>query len=377
MPTKEVTEPPSATEAFERTDEAAVLTQAAVLLILGLQLRGNAATQVEDMLPAEDVSVLQIPPLAPLGGRIDSQRVRIFLASRFATSVAAPIPEGEDVTWRRDVFAELAKEHVRQPAANSATNLMEACLRHPHEIVRVAAAAAYYDWSSERPKLTVILEQGTRSADLLTRELAATALAQVNPNDARLSDFQRSSGRAAGASGGHTAMLVHGTFALGALWWQPGGDFHSYLLQQIRSDLYNNNDRFVWSGGYSTDARALAADDLVRWVSSHKEEGLDLFTHSHGGSVAMLSTNKGLKIGELVLLSCPVHFPKYLPDFNRVRKIVSIRVRLDLIILADRGGQKFRHPKIRENILPIWFDHRATHDPDVWKNSTYHIPAML
>lgn len=376
MPDTDLTEPPSIDEAFERTDRTAVFTQAAALLILGLQLRGDTTT-LQDGLPEEDLSVLRIPPVSRLGGRIDSQRTRIFLASRFRTSVAAPIPEGEDVTWRPDIFAELAKDHVREPTPFSATNLMEACLRHPHEIVRVAAAAAYHDWSSEPPRLTVILEQGTRSADLLVRELAATALAKVNPNDARLSDFQKSSGRVAGASGGHTAMLVHGTFALGALWWQPGGDFHSYLLREIRTDLYNKNDRFAWSGGYSSDARALAADDLLRWVSSHNEQGLDLFTHSHGGSVAMLATTKGLQIGELVLLSCPVHIPKYLPDFSRVRKIVSIRVRLDLVILADRGGQRFKHPKIEENILPIWFDHTVTHNPDVWKNSTYQIPAML
>jgi hypothetical protein len=383
MPTTEVTEPPSAREAFERTDQAAVLTQAAVLLILGLQLRGTATTQfqdvVPDILPEDDLAVLQIPPLSPLGGRIDSQRARIFLASRFGTSVAAPFPEGEDVTWRSDIFAELARDHLRQPTANSATNLMEACLRHPHEIVRVAAAAAYHDWSSERPKLTTILEEGTRSADLSVRQLAATALAQVHPDNARLRDLTRSAGRAAGAAGAasHTAMLVHGTFALGATWWQPGGHFHSYLLQVLRPDLYKNYDRFSWSGAYGPDARELGADDLLIWVNNHNEQGLDLFTHSHGGNLAMLATTKGLQIGELVLLSCPVHVPKYLPDFNRVGKVVSIRVRLDLIILADRGGQRFKHPKIQENILPIWFSHAVTHKPEVWKNNTYAIPAML
>jgi hypothetical protein len=383
MPTPEVTEPPSAQEAFERTDQTAVLTQAAALLILGLQLRGNATTQLkgvlQDTLPADDLAVLRIPPLSPLGGRINSQSVRISLASRFGTSVAAPIPEGDDVTWRSEIFAELARDHLRQPTANSATNLMEACLRHPHEIVRVAAAAAYHDWSSERPRLTVILEQGTRSADLLVRQLAATALAQVYPDNARLSDLTRSAGRAAGAAGAasHTAMLVHGTWALGASWWQMGGDFHSYLLQELRPDLYSGNKRFAWSGGYSDAARALGADDLLTWVNTYDEQGLDLFTHSHGGSLAMLASKKGVQIGTLVLLSCPVHVPKYQPDFSRVGTVVSIRVRLDLVILADRGGQKFRHSSIRENVLPIWFDHTATHNPNVWKNSTYQIPAML
>jgi pimeloyl-ACP methyl ester carboxylesterase len=256
---------------------------------------------------------------------------------------------------------------------------MEACLRHPHELVRVAAAAAYHDRSSEPENLTAILEQGTRSVDLLIRQLAATALAQVTPDNARLRDLQRSSGRVAGAAGAgsHTAMIVHGTWALGATWWQPGGDFHSHVLHELRPDLYNGDKRFAWSGGYSDAARALGADDLLTWVNTHNEQGLDLFTHSHGGSLAMLASNRGLQIGELVLLSCPVHIPKYQPDFSRVQKVVSIRVHLDLIILADRGGQRFNHPNIEENVLPIWFDHTATHSPDVWKNNTYQIPAML
>ena len=58
----------------------------------------------------------------------------------------------------------------------------------------------------------------------------------------------------------------------------------------------------------------------------------------------------------------PVHVPKYLPNFSQVSKVVSIRVRADLVILADRGGQRF-HPKITEHVLPIWFDHSAPHDP--------------
>lgn len=377
MPSRLVTEPPPIEEAFDRADGAAALSQAAALLILGLQLRGRLSIQSEDVLPTDDISVLRIPPLSPLGGRIDSQRIRILLASRFGTSAAARIPEGDDVTWRPDIFGELAREHVQQSTPASATNLMEACLRHPYEIVRVAAAIGYHDWSSERARLETILRDGTRSADLLVRQLAATGLAQVNPNDARLNDFEQRSGRVAGASGGHTAMLIHGTFALGALWWQPGGDSHSYLLKELRPDLYSNPDRFAWSGGYSVGARALAADDLIRWVNNHNEQGLDLFTHSHGGSVAMLSTNHGLQLGELVLLSCPVHLAEYQPNFSCVRKVVSIRVRLDLVILADRGGQRFKDPRIEENVLPLWFDHTATHNPEVWQNNTYNIPAML
>jgi hypothetical protein len=156
--------------------------------------------------------------------------VRESLASRYGTSVGGAIPPGEDVTWRRDIFENLASLHLNNPTSSTAINLMEASLRHPHELVRVAAAAAYYERSSDRGKLTEILEQGTRSIDLLVRQLAATALAQVSPSHPRLSDLQESSGRAAGAAGSaHTAMLIHGTFALGASWWRPGGCAFSIL----------------------------------------------------------------------------------------------------------------------------------------------------
>jgi hypothetical protein len=376
---EEVTRPPLGREAFGRTDDAAVLTQAALLLVIGLQLRGGSVRgdPLEDTLPEEDLATLGIPPVPSTQGRIDSQRVRIFLARRYGVSVGGGGGTELDAVWRRDIFADLASIYFRDPSAGAADNLMEACLRHPHELIRVCAAAAYHERSSERDRVASILEQGTLSFDLLVRDVAATALAQVAPDNARLNDLQTLYRRATGAAGADTSMLVPGTWALGATWWQPGGDFHSYLIQTLRPDLYNQVDRFAWSGGYSDDARSLGADDLVKWVNVHKEQGLDLFTHSHGGNIAMLASNRGLRLGELVLLSCPVHFMKYRPDFGQVAKLVSIRVRLDLVILADRGGQRFRDSRVKENVLPIWFDHTETHNPEVWQNSTYGIPAML
>jgi hypothetical protein len=89
----------------------------------------------------------------------------------------------------------------------------------------------------------------------------------------------------------------------------------------------------------------------------------------------MLASNSGLDIGKLVLLSCPAHPQKYMPDFQHVGKVVSVRVHLDLVILVDGGGQRFAHPRISENVLPVWFHHSATHDPDVWRK--HDIPAKL
>jgi hypothetical protein len=170
-------------------------------------------------------------------------------------------------------------------------------------------------------------------------------------------------------------MLVHGTFARTHEWWQPGGSFHGYLKNGARPDLYDASDRFDWSGGYSDAARDIGAHDLREWVEQRTLAGLDLLGHSHGANVTMQATKFGLNAGKLFLLSCPVHVHKYMPDFSRTTGVVSIRVHLDLVILADRGGQLFRHPQIEENVLPIWFDHGATHDPEVWQQ--HNVDALL
>jgi hypothetical protein len=260
------------------------------------------------------------------------------------------------------------KSHV------TAASLMEACLRHPHALVRAAAALSYFGLTSEPSRLIGILEDCAQSDDDLVRAVAATGLARLAPESPRLAELSRRTTQVTRGSSAHTSLLVHGTWAANEQWWKPGGNFHSYLLNGIRPDLYAGADAFSWSGIYSEAARAIAAIELQGWLAGHGIQNPYLLTHSHGGSVAMLATQNGLNTGPLVLLSCPVH-PIYMPDFTRTGPVVSIRVKLDLVILADGGGQKFNDPRIREKILPIWFDHSATHDPAVWQR--YNLPSVI
>jgi hypothetical protein len=389
MPFQEVTQPVGGPDCFARSDDAAILTQAATLLALGVRIRGDverlrsqATTKgalppdLPDILPDEIVSALKLPPLNAVSGRVDSAGIRASLLNRYKTALPGITFLDKLLPVHLETFADIAQRQFREASASTFFELAEACLRHPQELVRVCAAASYTQNSSEPENLIEILAAGTRSEEPLVRDVAATALAKERPEHPALDPLRRRDRGAAAAGAGDTTMIIHGTFAANSTWWQPGGDFHSYILQSVRSDLYNKPDRFGWSGVYSDAARAQGAQDLVTWVNNHNEQGLDLITHSHGGNVAMLATHQGLTIGELVLLSCPVHFPKYAPDFSKItKKAVSIRVHADLVILADLGGQKFNVPQIKENILPIWFNHSASHDLNVWKK--YNVPAMI
>jgi hypothetical protein len=388
VPGPPVTQPIPGPAAFHETGHAAWQSQAAVLLILGLQLRGDdvALTArsrasrsggggVVAAIPADDAAEFPVPRVRPTGERFAPESVQAALVQRYGAAIREGADRPGEPGRPLTALADLAERLYRRPTPSGAAQLLEVCLGHPVELVRVAAAASYFEASTGPRRLIAALEDGTHDDDELTRVVAATALARIAPAHPRLRELTQDDADAATSEPAHTSLLVHGTFARDNAWWQPGGDFHRYLLTDVRPDLYKAPDRFDWSGGYSDAARAIGATDLEAWVANHDLDGLDLFTHSHGGSVAMLASQGGLRIGELVLLSCPVRVPKYLPAFGRVGRAVSIRVRLDLVILADGGGQRFREPNIEEHVLPIWFDHFATHAEQVWKG--YNVPAMV
>ena len=378
MPYEEVSEPIPSREAFRRFDSAAMQSQAAFLLLLGIQAGSDSEAaqekQLSDILSEEDREKFPFPPF------LLSPR-EIFAGENIRTSLTGHLPRGE--SWEKipseykpKIIPYLIDNFYERQTRLAAAELMEACLFHQDPLVRVAAAVSHVELSSEWGHPISILEQGTYEEDSLVRDVAATALARIIPNHPRLVEL--AAPVLVGKSGepSHTSLLVHGTWARSSPWWQPGGNFHSYLRNNVRSDLYNNGqDIFSWSGGYSHVAYQLGSQDLINWVNTHQIAGLNhLFTHSHGGSVAMLASQGGLAIDKLILLSCPVH-GQYMPDFNGVRSVSSMHVRFDLVILADRGGQKYNHPQIQEHVLPVWFKHSATHDPGVWQE--HNIPSLL
>lgn len=373
-----VEEPIAGERAFQEDGFAANQSRAAILLLLGRQgraMRVSAADRVAES-PTEpewlaEGRSLQVPILRATGDLVPRSQaqaeLRRILGKERAGSSAGRLTG--------DRLASLFGRLRADPSRSNASLLFEAALWHADMLTRVCAACSYAGLGKPVESLLSVLREGVASEDSLVRSISAVALSQFAPRSRVLKPHRGIPSALEGAVSEARALLVHGTWARQEPWWQPGGDFHSHVRQHVRGGLYSSNDRFEWSGLYSHAERTRAADDLSAWVASRSLSGLDVLGHSHGANVAMLATKRGLMAGTLVLLSCPVHESKYLPDFKRAARVVSLQVRLDLVILLDGGGQSFHSPQVEEYKLPIWFKHPATHDPAVW--TSYDVKRLL
>lgn len=362
--------------AFARIGEDTTPSQAAVLLSLGKQLRGGdaplqaraAALRRKGFVAAEPEKDFPVPKLRGVEGPIPYDESRARLKRLHGYVPRARAVAAADEGRYTDAYRDCAQRLFDKPVAANAADLLALCLDHPKALARIAAAIASMPLTSRPAENLKVLVQGVKSEDELERELAATGLARYAPAHPALRPFARVKSAPRVRKPRETLMLVHGTWATDQPWYQPGGDFHTFV-KGLRNDLYDRPDFFRWSGGWNDCARDAGAASLKQWVESRNEQGLDLMGHSHGGNVILKATMLGLRIGKAILLSCPVHVDKYFPNFaNLTTPVRSVRVHADLVILADGGGQRFRHPDIRETVLPIWFDHSASHDPQVWRN---------
>ena len=381
-----VTEPVALLAAFTaEPDSRAVQTQAAFLFVVANLLR--RPTQAEcikqphmDMAPPEDLAVLGVP--STIYGLETAWPKRYSLRELQEELRQRGFASAEGLSVRSDPglageLRALAGELLAKPERRAAALLAVHSLQHPDPLVRVAAAVAVAESVKHGRELAVErLRSHAREGDPLVRLVAATGLARLAPTDPVLEELAAASPGPSGREPIHSSTIVHGTWAARGDWWQPQGDFHGYLLADVVPDLYAGDDPFGWSGAWRMSARRKAAKSLRDWAAGHEASCLNLFAHSHGANLAMLATRRGLEIGRFVLLSCPVHWTKYKPKLGSMRSALSIRSHLDLVILADAGGQRF--PKgsgITEHVLPIWFSHSASHDLEVWK--AHHLQQEL
>ena len=263
-------------------------------------------------------------------------------------------------------MTKVAREVYRRPSLEAAAALFEAAMTSPHPLVAVAAAAGARETTRLRPKIRKTLEQAARSKDRLVSRLALAAISHIGPMES-IADKkvikQPKSRRRRRKS--NTAVVTHGTFAANGTWYRPGGDFYD-ALKKKRPDLDLHDRSFRWTGAYSDKARRADAEFLQHWVSDQGLSTPDFFAHSHGGTVAHLATKRGVQFDRLVLMGWPVH-TKWYPDFTKVKRIIDIRVRLDLVVLLDGGAQRFRSKDFKiEEHRNGWFDHSSTHESAYW-----------
>jgi hypothetical protein len=348
-------------EAFEQRDREAQLSQAAFLLAIGAAVSGQA-----DRVPR--ATPLDLPPLGTL---LSAQKLSLSRAMRGVDLGMTEHLQQLDLEIPSEACVPLAREVVDHPTPDAAAALVETSLHSPHLLVRTAAAVAALDTTGPRPDLIARLAEGAQSRDELTRDLARTGLGRAAPDHEVLRHLV---GQPAPLTGRDrrscTAVVTHGTFAARTTWWQPGGRFPTWL-DTLEPPLHVHDQSFRWSGLYLDIARQRAADEMVAWVADQELDTPDLFAHSHGGTVGNLATQRGLELDRLVLLSWPVH-GVWNPAWQRMRRVIDIRVRFDLVIIADRGGQHIRPPTAHRDRVTShvhgWFDHSATHDPAYWEH---------
>jgi hypothetical protein len=99
MPFAYVRQPVSGPESFTRSDDAATLSQAAVLLAIGSQLRGDTQRLRSafsgivpgvEALPEEERAILGLPPMEPVTGRVETVGIRELLFSRYKLESFSP-----------------------------------------------------------------------------------------------------------------------------------------------------------------------------------------------------------------------------------------------------------------------------------------------
>jgi len=346
---------------------AALMLGLGAVLCIGNRSEACSERQPDELLPPEDLDLLGIPKRIYELINQDAERYATDdLNNRLIQLMGVDKLPGSD-----DPEAQLELELLAISRLSDGWRRLDAALTlysglgDPDPLVRTAAACSLQEVlkSEELPTLsTPLLARATVTEDDLLLAVAATCLARIDPEHEalhRLSGPSKSEDPAAPLNSG---LIVHGTWAQNGNWWPPGGEFHSYLATWVQ-DLYSEpTDAFNWSGRWRHSKRVEAAGELHNWTQLHGGNVIFLASHGVDGLPPMT-------FGRAVLLSVPVHRDRYWPNFGSFQSLVAVRVRLDLVVLADLGGQKFDHPQIDDIELDLWFDHGASHDSDVWKNN--------
>jgi len=371
---------------------SADLTVAARALMLGAALHSPAAV---DTL-ARDLTAIGMHDLPPPVGGVRGYRALIADSStrlreygRLGNEVeqfeqfperpvhprtGVPVPIGlwreaaagdpvAAVAWLR--ATQMAERDVRQVGAASALDPVSGSQSRVSTILRDdgipevgVARRILNEYSSS------IAPSGS-AASVIAREIATAAVGETE------SDYFSVEPRNPDVPGGPTehpfasiSTIIHGTMAYAGSWWTPHGDFHRYIRESVTPDLYSGGRYYSWSGNYSKHHREVAATRLYDWSGPYLHRINTVYAHSYGGVIALRALGLGLRIDDLVLLSTPNDEVE--TDISQVGRITSLRIHMDLVLLAARRRQSFDLP-VAEHYLPRWFtSHSDSHETSIW-----------
>ncbi|ODT09592.1 MAG: hypothetical protein ABS61_12345 [Microbacterium sp. SCN 70-18] len=243
--------------------------------------------------------------------------------------------------------------------------LLAGRLRDTTPVETAAAAVALHAMMPDHPGAVAALARLVRSADPLARAIAQTAAPAAPPAPPPPAPPAPTRSRAA------VSTTVHGTFAMlgdtGSRWYIPGAPLHDHLEARVGRNLYDGPGFFTWSGQYSDSARRAAGDALVAWTSAATDAGtLDVvYAHSHGGTVALNAASVGQRIRVLVLMHAPA-VERMPGEWATIRcavdRVIVLRTRFDLVVLADTLASRLRPPRSRTTFAQTDLPHELV-DP--------------
>lgn len=287
----------------------------------------------------------------------------------------------------RKKFAAQAMDDARdQTVDDAAVRQLAVGMLDSDPIARCCAAYGYWQATGSKAAIPV-LQCATNSDDENERTIAAHCLAKTDIRRVKhlqgTEEDDQPNTPILPLSSSMT-VIIHGTFAKDQDWYKPGGDFHSYIKQDVYPDVYSGSDFYFWSGRYSLSDNGLrqiwtkAASKLVSWINSHPTQKLRLIAHSHGNNVVNIASNQ-IQACSLIQLSPPVRAWN-LPEMSNVSssRLFNIHSTVDLVVKIDGGAQNYKGTVVaaNEKIKKIArFGHSDSHDGNKWRKK--QVPRIV
>ncbi|MFT3944598.1 MAG: hypothetical protein QM705_12370 [Ancrocorticia sp.] len=397
--------PPCGIEAFRDNSRDSEESRAAQLIAMAVYAFGTEEQRLDIGPDADELGVPKIHRLGP---------------SILAEAVPATQQELDNLTF--DIIPELGNEvhalgfqesggdrvdvrmklwdEVREKGSTPHLLALLNFEQHsPEELSRTAAAAALEaaglpHYAHARGVLEVSgLSTDPRVVELV--EAAASARPQAEADHyggLRAWESREGETRFALPSVEAMSVAVHGTWARldETSWYAPKSALSQLIRSRSTPSLYDNQDHFRWTGGYSEGERRQGGKDLKKWLGKRQASRLDtVFAHSHGGNVVLGAAAEGVSIKLLVLLHTPA-IPRPGDEWAKIRASVShtvvLRTRLDRVVMLDglRTGSKqtfdqallpHREIKPRATDMRGWFSHSTYVEYGNW--SEWGIPEEI